>query len=184
MMQAQNHLKTLLVFALLAISSYAWYEFQFAAESQWQFKPFTKGYALFDSEVQITDEAGVIQTTIVSPEMIYFADSEQTMIKQPVVQYRVNDVVWHLKSAEANINSDQTEILFPNEVSMASLDEQNKATLNTRNLTLYPEQEKARTAAQIKWQQAAITMTGIGSVIDLNLQEIEVLDEMHAEINP
>ena len=153
-MKELNPFKSLLLFAVLAIGSYALYEYQFAKKSEWQFKPFTKGYALFDSQIQITDEQGKIHTSIQSPEIIFYADSEITKIKQPAVIFKSGDSEWQIDSEHAELNSDQTELFFPQDVAMKSLGLEENSTINTSALTVFPEKQVANTAEQITFSQA------------------------------
>ena len=183
-MKESNHIKSLVLFAVLAALSYGLYEYRFSKESSWQFKPFTKGYALFDSEIQFTGDDGVIHTSIASPEIIFYADSEETVIKQPVMFYNSGDTQWRMESSEAQINAKQSEIFFPQAVVLKTLNSESNTEINTSALTMFPEMKKAETKAHMEWLQAQMIMSGEGSVIDLNLQEIEVLDETHAEFNP
>ena len=182
-MQENNHLKSLLVFAVFAAASYAVYESQFAKDSEWAFKPFTKGYALHDSEIQMTGDLGQIHTSITSPEVVYYADSEETHITQPVIVYQAGETDWQVQSSKAMINDDQSEILFPESVEMRSLNQEQETTIKTKDLTLYPGSKVAKTKAHISMLNQNMSMEGEGSVIDLNQQEIQVLDETHAEFN-
>lgn len=182
-MKENNYFKSLLIFAVLAAGSYGLYEYNFSDESGWQFKPFTKGYALFDSEIQITDDEGQIHTSIVSPEIIFYADSEETQIKQPQITYQAGNSRWQLNSESAIINANQSEITFPHTVALNSLDSENKTNIITQALTLFPETKMAKTQAELSMVSNYMSMTGKGSVIDLTKQQIEVLDETHAELS-
>ncbi|WP_154223338.1 LPS export ABC transporter periplasmic protein LptC [Marinicella rhabdoformis] len=182
-MKESNYFRSLIIFAVLAAISYGLYEYQFADDSEWQFKPFTKGYALFDSEIQMTDEAGQIHTSIVAPEMVFYANSEETKIKQPIITYQAGKVRWKLESELALINANQSEITFPERVSINTLATENNTTIITQALTLFPETKLAKSSAELSMVSDTMSMTGKGSVIDLTLQQIEVLDETHAEFS-
>ena len=182
-MKENNYLKSVLIFAVLAAGSYGLYEYKFSDDSAWEFKPFTKGYSLFDSEIQITDEEGQIHTTISSLEIIFYADSEETKIKKPQITYQAGNSRWHLDSESALINATQSEINFPQKVFLNSLNPENKTEIITRALTLYPETKMAKTQAELSMVSDYMSMTGKGSVIDLTKQQIEVLDETHAELS-
>ncbi len=174
--------RQLLVFAILAGVSYAVYEYAFAQEKQMTFKPFTKGYALYDSVVQITDDDGQIHSTIKSPEMIHYADSQLTTIESPQVVMVQNESQWTMRSSVATINESQTAIHFPDVVTVTN-DASPPLALETSDMTVYPEQKTTQSPAAIVIHQAGRKISGVGSKIDFNNELIEVLDETHAEFD-
>lgn len=177
-----GHHKQLLIFGVLAGISYAVYEYAFAQENDVRFKPFTKGYALYDSTVQITNDEGHIHSTIKSPEMVHYADSQLTTIQSPEVIMVQKGRQWVMSSKVATINESQTAIHFPEQVTVKN-DAEQPLTVETSDMTVFPEQKSTASPAPIVIHQAGREMKGVGSKIDFDKELIEVLDETHAEFD-
>ncbi|MCX7554627.1 LPS export ABC transporter periplasmic protein LptC [Marinicella sp. S1101] len=177
-------IKQLLLFGLLAVVTFAVYDNFFADKESPLFQPFTKGYSLQQVVIETSDEQGQIVTTIKSPAVIHYADSKKTLIRQPNITLHENDGDWVFQSAVGEINPNQTEIYFPEQVFL-ELNESdinaNEMTIETSQLLVNLNDKVGKTAALINMKQLGAAMKGKGAVVDFNRQEIEILSEMYAE---
>lgn len=179
-------IRQLLLFILLAVSSYAVFDKYFNVNDKELFQPFTKGYAITGVSIETTDENGQILSTIKSPSVIHYADTEKTIIEQPDVTLHEADGDWEFKSSVGEINAEKTEIFFPNEVLVNLKDLENTENkkalaINTSALTVDMANKMGRTSNELLMEQIGSMMKGVGAVVDFNQQNIELLSEMYAE---
>jgi len=181
-----GRIKQLFLFFLLAVLSYAVFEKFFNDEYSQEFEPFTKGYALTGVTIQSTDETGQIITTIESPVVIHYADTEKTVIEQPNVKLHEAEGDWLFTSDIGEINQQQTEIYFPNQV-VINLQEVQEASndiqIVTEQLTIDVIQKAGTTPGQLSMSQVGSGIKGTGGVVNFQQQEIEILSEMYAEFD-
>lgn len=177
-------LKQLLLFGLLATVTFAVYDNLFADKESQLFQPFTKGYSLQQVVIETSDEQGQIITTIESPAVIHYADSKKTVIRQPNITLHEDDGDWVFQSAIGEINPNQTEIYFPEQV-LIELDEtdtnSNELFIETSQLMVNLSSKMGTTGAAINMKQLGAAIKGIGAVVDFDRQEIEIISEMYAE---
>ena len=179
-----ERIKQVFLFGLLAFLSYAVFEVYFSDESSQQFEAFTKGYALTGVIIQSTDETGQIVTTIKSPAVTHYADSEKTVIQQPNIELHEFQGDWLFVSELGEINPQQTEIYFPDEVVINFLgDKQTTENLEimTEQLTVDVTQKAGTTPALLTMSQANSNIKGLGAVVNFKEQELTILSKMYAE---
>ena len=177
-------MKQVMLFSLLAILSYAVFEKYFNDESTQQFKPFTKGYALTGVTIQSTDETGQFITTIESPAVTHYADTEITVIQQPNIRLHEAEGDWLFTSDVGEINPQQTEIYFPNQVFINLLDTEqasDEVNIMTEQLTVDITEKTGTTPALLTLSQIDSSIQGVGAVVNFHSQEIDILSEMYAE---
>ena len=177
-------IKQVVLFSLLAVLSYAVFEKYFSNEETQQFEPFTKGYALSGVTIQSTDETGQIVTTIKSPAVTHYADTEKTIIQQPNIKLHEVEGNWLFTSDIGEINPQQTEIYFPNQVVIDLIGiEQASDEINimTEQLTVDVSNKSGTTPALLSVTQVDSIIKGVGAVVDFKQQEIDILSEMYAE---
>lgn len=177
-------IKQLVRFSLLAVISYAVFERYFNYQTTQQFEPFTKGYALTEVTIQSTDETGQIITTIKSPAVIHYADTEKTVIQDPNIKLHDAGGDWLFKSDVGEINPLQTEIYFPNLVTI-DLDDNTQADkpirITTSELTVDVTKKSGHTPAVLNMSQLGTNFKGKGAVVNFEQQEIDILSELYAE---
>ena len=179
-----GRIKQILLFGLLAVSSYAVFEKYFNVESVQEFEPFTKGYALTGVTIQSTDETGQFITTIKSPAVTHYADTEITVIQQPNVRLHEAEGDWLFTSDVGEINPQQTEIYFPNQVLINLLGMKQASddiNIMTEQLTVDITEKTGTTPALLTLSQVDSNIKGVGAVVNFHLQEIDILSEMYAE---
>lgn len=180
----RSRIKQLLLFSLLALVSYAVFDKYFNSDASQLYEPFTKGYALSGVTIQSTDETGQIITTIKSPAVTHYADTEKTIIQEPHIILHDADGDWLFNSEVGEINAQQTEIYFPSLV-VIDLDGENKQAeaiqIVTSELTVDVTQKSGKTAAKLSISEAGSNMRGLGAEVNFKLQEIDILSELYAE---
>lgn len=181
-----SRLKQLIVFIILATVSYAVFEKYFSSNDKRLFEPFTKGYAISGVTIETTDENGKIVSTIKSPSVIHYADTEVTMIEQPDVTLYEGDGDWKFSSGVGEINAEQTQIYFPNAVLINLFNDKlgsdvNALAMNTSALTVDMSNKIGRTTEKVQMNQSGSMIKGVGAEVDFKLQQIEILSEMYAE---
>ncbi len=174
--------KQLLLFSLLTVLSYGVYERFFNLSTNDKYKAFTKGYALTGVVIKSTDETGAVVTTVQSPAITHYADSEVTVIEQPNITLHEAQGNWVFTSESGQINPDKTEIYFPEQV-VVNLDSEseNPITITTSALEVNVIDKIGKTKAELKLDEVGTMLKGLGAVINFNQQEIEILSEMYAE---
>ena len=172
----------LMVFAVLALVSYAVFEKYYGVDSETRFKPFTKGYSLEGVVIKTSDEAGEITSTIESPSMIHYADTEISVINEP--RYTIHEKTgdWIFTSNKGEINKEQTELTFPDVVNFYLATEPLMAvSVKSSHLVVDINNKIGRTADKVIVKQPGAQLTGLGSVINFADQEIEIIEDMYAE---
>lgn len=175
-------LKQLLLFSILALLSYGLFERYFNDSNESKYQPFTKGYALTGVIIKSTNEDGKIVTTIKSPAITFYADTEKTIIEQPHIMLHEEGGNWVFKSKTGEINPSKTEIFFPDQV-WVNLDTTDVDAVNitTSALTVDVTNKIGTTAALLTMEEPGALIRGLGAEVDFKLQEIEILSEMYAE---
>jgi LPS export ABC transporter protein LptC len=175
-------IRQLMVFALLALGSYAVYETWHSEDSGFTYEPFTKGYSIEGVVIRNSDEDGRIVSTITAPSVIHYADSGRTVINQPSYRMHQEAGDWVFSSATGEINQSQTQLYFPNEV-LLELDvaEQDKVSVNTSELTVNLDQQTGSSPEKLTVTQPGVLLQGMGSLIRFKQQEIEILEDVYAE---
>lgn len=179
-----SRLKQLLLFALLAVLSYGLYERYFNDSKEQKYQPFTKGYALTGVVIKSTDDDGKVVTTIQSPAITFYADSERTIIEQPHIKLHEPNGDWVFESEVGEINPNRTEIYFPNEVRVNlenSKAEAETVKINTSALTVDVTKKTGKTAELLSMAEPGMALKGVGAVVNFIHQEVEILSEMYAE---
>ena len=134
--------------------------------------------------IQSTDESGQIVTTINSPAVTHYADTEKTVIQNPHIQLHDADGDWVFSSDLGEINQQQTEIYFPNEVLINLLEAnqvKDQVEINTEQLTVNVTNKAGVTPAMLTMSTINSTIKGLGAVVNFQQQEIDILSEMYAE---
>lgn len=174
----------LLWFAALSLISYATYQLFIAEQKADNLQPFTKGYALYDSVLQVSNQQGEINTIIKSPKMTHYADTQTTLIEKPQIWFKQNNQDWQFNSAEATINQQQ-EIHFPQSVHLQATqaDGTINSSIDTEQLMVFAPQKQAETPATITVKQNGMTLSGQAATIDLEQKKIQIKHNVHAEFN-
>ncbi len=178
----KSRLIQLFAFALLALISYAIYDKFYGIESGTQYEPFTKGYSLEGVIIKTSDESGFITSTLVSPSMIHYADTEKSVIESPQYTLHQEDGNWVFNSSVGEINKGQTEVYFPESVELfLDVPEPESISIHTSQLNVVINSKTGKTEQRIDIKRPGLLLTGLGSLIDFNDHSIEILEDMYAE---
>jgi len=178
----KSRLIQLIIFGLLTAASYGVYEAYYADESSTQYEPFTKGYSLEGVVIKTSDESGAIISTMKSPLMVHYADTEVSVITSPQYIMHQDDGDWVFKSAKGEINKGQTEVFFPEAVDL-TLDAEgpDPVSIQTSQLRIEINKKMGVTDENISVIRPGLLLTGMGSVINFADHSIEILEDMYAE---
>ena len=171
-----------MLFALLALFSYGVYDRYFGQSTEVEYEPFTKGYSLEGVVMKTSDEEGRIISTIESPAIVHYADTEISVITEPKYTLHQQNGDWVFESKVGEISPDQTELYFSGKVNLL-LDSktQDKVTIETSDLRVNVENKTGVGRGAINVDKPGLMMTGVGSKIDFTSQTIEVLEDLYAE---
>lgn len=170
-MNNQGRWIQLAVFALLALLSYGIYDRFFGQVSDIQYEPFTKGYSLEGVIMKTSDADGRIISTIESPAIVHYADTEISMITEPKYTLHQPNGDWIFQSIKGEINPDQTELYFPGKVYlMLDSQTQDKVAIDTSDLRVDVNQKTGHGQGVINVIKPGMLMTGVGSIIDLTMR--------------
>ena len=171
-----------MLFALLALGSYAVYETWHSEDNGVAYEPFTKGYSIEGVVIRNSDENGHIVSTIQAPSVIHYADSGVTVINQPTYRMHQASGDWLFSSATGEINQAQTQLYFPDDV-MLELDglPDEHVAVKTSELTVDLDNQTGTSPQKLTVTQPGVLLQGVGSVIRFKQQEIEILEDVYAE---
>ncbi len=175
-------LNQLLLFALLALASYVVYEKYYSTESVHSYEPFTKGYSLEQVVIKSTDESGRIVTTVESPLVIHYSDTETTVVNEPLIRLHETTGDWVFQSEKGEINQANTEIYFPEQVTLKLAGEAEETVdIKTSELTVDVVAKMGVTAQAVDVTRLGMLLKGLGATVNFKQQEIEILNDMYAE---
>lgn len=169
----------LVVFALLATLSYAIFNQFFSQDTSIEYEPFTKGYSLEGVVMRSSNEAGDIVSTVESPLVIHYADTEMSVIKEPRYIMHQSDGDWVFESEQGEINKDQTALYFPGQVHVQF--DAGQLAMVSDDLLVNIDENTGRGQGKIKLEKPGLLLTGLGSVINFTEQSIEILEDYYAE---
>lgn len=175
--------KQLIILLIIAVLSYAVYDGLLGNHDGAVYEPFTKGYALTEVTMNTTDENGRISSTLKSPNLVHYVDSQVTVIDEPRVTVFADAGNWYFSSPVAEYTRLEDHLFFPQDVTIKSQGEPG-IELQTSAMTVDLTTEIATTEAVIKMWQPGIQMQGLGAKIFLNSQIIEIMDNVYAEYQP
>jgi LPS export ABC transporter protein LptC len=170
------------LFVLLALFSYGVYDRYFSQSTNIEYEPFTKGYSLEGVVMKTSDAEGHIVSTIESPAIVHYADTEVSVITKPKYTLHQQNGDWVFTSDEGEISPDQSELYFAGKVDLL-LDskKQDKVSIETSDLRVNVEDKIGKGKGDIQVIKPGLMMTGVGSVINFTDQSIEVLEDLYAE---
>ncbi|MCB1583345.1 MAG: LPS export ABC transporter periplasmic protein LptC [Xanthomonadales bacterium] len=172
----------LVLFGVMALLSYGVYDRFFDKSSNIQYEPFTKGYSLEGVIMKTSNSEGEIISTIESPAIVHYADSEVSVITEPKYTLHQQNGDWIFRSNKGEINPEQTEIYFPDKVNLLlNSDKQAALTIETSDFVVDVIRKTGRGKGVINVVKAGMLMTGVGSVINFTDESVEILEEMYAE---
>jgi len=135
----------------------------------------------------IINKQGNPSLKIEAPKMVHYADNDTTDIITPhVMLYRQSPEPWHINSHYAKATEGLTQVFFWDNVIIHHLsDIANPTTeMTTATLTVFPEQQIAKTNDRITLIQPNTIVHGMGMLTNLNDGTIQLLSEARGEYVP
>ncbi|MCE3238316.1 MAG: lptC [Gammaproteobacteria bacterium] len=135
----------------------------------------------------IINKQGNPSLRIESPKMVHYADNDTTDITTPhLMLYRQSPEPWHINSNYAKATQGLTEVFFWNHVVIHHLqDVANPTTdMTTSTLTVFPDQQIAKTDDTITVVQPNTTIHGVGMLANLNDGTVQLFSQARGEYVP
>ena len=131
-----------------------------------------------------TDAIGKLRYVLVAAKMEHYPDDDSTVLKQPTfTQYTKNKPYTKIKGLKANVSSDGEEIEVLDDVVVvrqASADKGEMQVL-TDKLTIFPNQDLAKTDRPVVIKQAPKTVIhATGMIYDKNKKTIQLFKRVNA----
>ena len=142
--QAQH----ILLFAILALISYAIWKYYFDHEIVEADKPFTKGYSVDNIELKITDETGALTAMFKSPKLIRYTDNPIVHIDKPLFwTYENGKQHWSIVSENAEYNSDTLQVGLYENLKAQTVNDESQMLFEAENLMVDLKSKIAKTSA-------------------------------------
>lgn len=135
----------------------------------------------------IINKEGNPSLKIEAPKMIHYADNDRTDITTPhVMLYRQSPEPWHINSNYAKATQGLSEVFFWDHVVIHHVsDIANPTTqMTTATLTVFPEQQIAKTNDTITVIQPNTTIHGVGMLANLNDGTVQLFSQARGEYVP
>lgn len=130
------------------------------------------------------DQHGRLKYALSAEKMLHYADDESTDVTEPRLTYFETPPPFHLQAKRAHVSKDgkiielRDDVLGRREAGVDTL----PMTFASSELTVYPDDELARTAAAVTLTEGRTVITGVGMEAD-NLKRIfQLHDRVHATI--
>lgn len=133
------------------------------------------------------NKKGIPSLKIKAPKMTHYNKHDVTDIEKPdITVYRQSPEPWHIHSDYAKAIRGINEIQFwDNVVINHQKDSSNpRTTITTTALTIFPNDQIAKTNQAVTFQQPATTVHGIGMIADMNIGTIKLLSNTRGEYAP
>ncbi len=172
----------IVIFFLLALMSYAVWNYYFNNEIQIKDKPFTKGYSVKNLELKIIDDSGFLTAKFISPNLIRYTDSPVVFMDDPQLwTYKEGVQQWLMISDKAEYNTSLNEVGLYNNLVAHTVNVESETTIKANNLLLDLNSKHAQTDDGIVFQQTEnYRMTGQIAQFDLNNEILEVNNDVKA----
>ena len=133
------------------------------------------------------DQSGVPEYQIEAPQMAHFSDDDSIEFDSPVMLvFRRSAPPLRIESEHAWISSDNKEIFLRGKVTiiLQELETQACATIKTRDLRVFPQQETAITSQSILAFNTQHQIQGIGGFINYFNGRIKIFREVRGLYDP
>ncbi len=176
-----KQIPNIILFSLLALGSYAVIKYFFDEEEKIQDQPFTKGYAIEDLEMRITDKNGQFSAVFQSPSLVRYTDNPLIYVEKPLFWlYTKGKKSWQVVADKAQYNVDDESINFIEKVKAQSLNKKTQSELLAKDLLINLKNKIATTQNGIQLRQANLTMRGQKAQFDLQNNILEVNNNVKA----
>jgi lipopolysaccharide export system protein LptC len=131
-----------------------------------------------------TDAAGKLRYVLAAAKMVHYPDDDSTMLTQPTfTQYTTNKPYTKVKGLRANVSSNGEEIEILDDVVVVRQAFAGKGEMQvlTDKLTLFPNQDLAKTDRPVVIKQAPKTVIhATGMIYDKNKKTLQLFKRVNA----
>ncbi len=130
------------------------------------------------------DRNGRVKYALSAEKMLHYADDESTDVTQPRLTYFETPPPFHLQARRANISKDGKIIELRDDVfgRREAGVEDPPMTFASSELTVYPDDELARTSAPVTLTQGRTVVSGVGMEADNLKRNFQLHDRVRATI--
>jgi lipopolysaccharide export system protein LptC len=140
-----------------------------------------------DVVATILNKQGIPSMKIETPKMVHYPENDMTDISKPhITVYRQSPEPWYINSTFAKANEGIEQILFwDNVIIHHAADSDNPTTtMTTTSLTVFPNQQLAKTDKPITVTQPNATLHAIGMLANMNDGTVRLLSNARGEYVP
>lgn len=140
-----------------------------------------------DVVATILNKQGIPSLKIETPKMIHYPENDVTDISKPhITVYRQSPEPWYINSNFAKASSGIDQILFwDNVIIHHAQDSDNPTTtMTTTSLTVFPNQQLAKTDKPITVTQPNATLHAVGMFANMNDGTVKLLSNARGEYVP
>ena len=135
----------------------------------------------------ILNKQGMPSMKIETPKMVHYADNDVTHIAKPhITVYRQSPEPWYINSNFAEAREGVEQILFQENVVIHHAQDSDNptTTMTTTSLTVFPNQQLAKTDQPITVTQPNATLHAIGMLAKMNDGTVKLLSKTRGEYVP
>jgi lipopolysaccharide export system protein LptC len=127
---------------------------------------------------------GALQNTLSGKKMVHYPDDDTTLLTEPRVSYFGGPQPTHVSANQGLVASDAREIALVGDVKAVreARGDDPATVLTTETLTVFPDDEIARTSAAVTIVQGASVVRGVGLDADNKTGIYKLLGQVRANI--
>ena len=126
-------------------------------------------YSLERFVLTMLDESGRSGLSLTGVSLEHVPQTKRSRIEAPDTSVRAGDARWHGSAARGWVNDEGTQVQLTGNVKLSRLESEGitPLELQTEELTLYPERDRASTPALVTLIQPGARLQGEGMLVDL-----------------
>ncbi|MBV8802095.1 MAG: LPS export ABC transporter periplasmic protein LptC [Gammaproteobacteria bacterium] len=135
----------------------------------------------------ILNKQGAPSMKIETPKMVHYAENDVTDISKPhITVYRQSPEPWYINSTFAKAKDGIDQILFWDNVIIHHAEDSANptTTMTTTSLTVFPNQQLAKTDQSITVTQPNATLHAVGMLANMNDGTVKLLSNARGEYVP
>ncbi len=129
-------------------------------------------------------ETGGLQSTLVAKKMVHYPDDDTTVITEPNMSFLKGPRPTHLTAKQGLVGPDAREITLIGNVRgvRAATPTDDEIVYTSSHLTVFPDDEVARTNAAVTITQGTSVVRGVGMEVDNKAQIYQLLSQVNSTI--
>lgn len=144
--------------------------------------PPRSGYSLTDFTLEVLTASGSIGFRLAAPRLQRRDADASLFIDAPRFHIPMaHGEDWHGRSEHGWVSADGNVLKLFGDVTMAQAD---ATRIHTRDLTAWPAEKRAASAAPVEIRQPGRILTGTGMKADLATHTLELLADVHGTLEP